>query len=493
MYDVVIIGGGITGCSIARELSRYRLQICVLEKESDVGCGSTKANSAIVHAGYDAKPGTLKARLNVEGNLMYSRICRELQVPFKPIGSLVVAFSQEELAALEDLYERGRKNGVPEINLVKQEELRVLEPQISDQAVAALYAKTAGIICPFTLTIATAENACTNGVEFYFNAEVKEVEALSTPSGEYGFLIKTTGRTFTGRFVVNAAGVQADAISEMAGGVDFSITPRRGEYCILDQDQGHLAQTVIFQVPTKIGKGILVAPTIEGNLLIGPNAQNIEDKQDTSTTVQGLREIIDGAKKSVPVFKTQKTLNSFAGLRSVPNTGDFIITADKNVKGLIHAAGIESPGLSSAPAVAKMVKGILEAEGLNCKQKRGFNPIRKGIVRFKELSPKDQARLAKRNSDYGRVVCRCETVTEGEILEAIRRPLGARDLDGVKRRTRAGMGRCQGGFCGPRVTEILARELNISVRQVTKFGKSSYVLGEETKAALDDDEKGGGV
>ena len=490
MYDVVIIGGGITGCSIARELSRYHLKVCVLEKEADLCCGTSKANSAIVHAGYDAKPGTLKAKLNVEGNVMYSRVCKELAVPFKRVGSVVVAFSEEEVADLKVLYERGLKNGVSEISIVNQEELRALEPNISTQAVAALYTKTAGIVCPFTLTIATAENAYTNGVNFFFNAEVKEVRVLAAHNGRFGFLLKTRVGSFESKYIVNAAGLYADLINQMIGGEPFSLIPRKGEYCIFDKDQGYLAKTVIFQVPTKMGKGILVSPTIDGNLLIGPTAQNIEDKQDTTTTEQGIQEIITGAKKSVPSFAVQKTITSFAGLRSVPNTEDFIISADKRVKGLVHAAGIESPGLTSVPAIAKMVREILEEEGLRCKRKRNFHPYRQPIIRFSELSPEKQRRLVRQNPNYGRVICRCETITEGEIIEAIQRPLGARDLDGVKRRTRAGMGRCQGGFCGPRVIEILARELKIPLNQVTKCGRASYALDGKTKdSGLE--EKGG--
>ncbi len=481
MYDVVIIGGGITGCIIARELSRYRVKVCVLEKEADLCCGTSKANSAIIHAGYDAKPGTLKAKLNVEGNSMYSRVCEELAVPFKRIGSIVVAFNQEEIIQLDLLYEKGLKNGVPEMSMINQEELRTLEPNISAQAVAALYAKTAGIICPFTLTIATAENADVNGVEFFFNAEVREIGVLSARTRRPRFLIKTGVGSLVSRYIINAAGVYADVISQMAGGEPFSIIPRKGEYCILDKDQGDLAKTVIFQVPSKMGKGILVSPTIDGNLLIGPNAHNIEDKQDTETTEQGIQEIIEGAKKTIPSFAVKKTITSFAGLRSVPSTEDFIITADKRVKGLIHAAGIESPGLSSAPAIAKMVREILEEEGLRCKRKMNFNPYRQANVRFMELPLEEQRRLVKQNPNYGRVICRCETITEGEIIEAIRRPLGARDLDGIKRRTRAGMGRCQGGFCGPRVTEILARELKIPLNQVTKHGRASYLLDGKTK------------
>ena len=489
MYDVAIIGGGIIGCSIARELSGYSLKVCVLEKASDVGCGTSKANSAIVHAGYDASPGSLKAKLNLEGNSLYTTVCKELSIPFKRVGSIVVAFDEKEVADLNVLYEKGMKNKTPEMRIIAGEELRALEPYLAEQAVAALYAKTAGIICPFTLTIALAENACTNGVDFFFDTEVKAVYAMRP--GEPRFVLKTNRALFETKYIVNAAGVHADAISQMAGGDSFFLTPRKGEYCILDKDQRNLVTTVIFQVPTKMGKGILVAPTIDGNLLIGPNAHNIEDKQDTRITAEGLAEIIAGAKKSIPSFAPQKTITSFAGLRAVPPMGDFLINADTRVKGLIHAAGIESPGLSAAPAVAKMVREILAVEGLKCKKKTNFNPYRPPLIRFNELSPDEQNKLIKRDPSYGRVICRCETVTEGEIIASIRRPLGARDLDGVKRRTRAGMGRCQRGFCSPRVMEILARELKIPLNQVTKHGGTSYLLAANTKTPELKEEKGG--
>lgn len=488
MYDVVVIGGGVIGCSIARELSRYALRVCVVEKEADVGCGTSKANSAIIHAGYDAAPGSLKAKLNVEGNPLFTELCQDLAVPFKRTGSIVVALDEKEVADLEALYERGRKNRVPGLRLLDQTALRALEPHISDQAVAALYAETAGIICPFTLTIALAENAYVNGVEFFFNAEVKKVYALRP--GAPRFLVKTDHLCLETRYIVNAAGVHADNISRLAGGDSFYLTPRRGEYCLLDKDQGSLARTVIFQVPTKMGKGVLVAPTIEGNLLIGPNAHNIEDKEDTGTTTAGLAEIIAGAKRALPSFDAQKTITSFAGLRAVPPQRDFLIYADSKVKGLIHAAGIESPGLTAAPAVAKLVREILAADGLKCKPKRNFNPQRPPVIRFSDLSFEEQSKLVRRDPSYGRIICRCETVTEGEIIAAIRRPLGARDLDGVKRRTRAGMGRCQGGFCSPRVMELLARELKLPLTQVTKQGGSSYLLAGPTKAPEETGKKG---
>lgn len=477
MYDLVIIGGGIIGCSVARELSRYQVKTLVLEKEPDVACGTSKGNSAIIHAGYDPHPGTLKAKLNVEGNFMYSRICEELEVPFYRIGSLVVAFKHEEKAILEDLYRRGIANGVPGMKILNQEELRNLEPYISEEATAALFADTAGIICPFSITIATAENAAENGVEFAFNTEVIAIEVL----GERHFLIHTNQGQYESRYIVNAAGVFADEINNMAGGEPFSIKPRKGEYCLLDKEQGHLANTVIFTVPTKLGKGILVAPTVDGNLLIGPNAVDIKEKDDTATTADGLQQVMDGARKSVPGIQLNKIITSFAGLRAVPENDDFLISPSQKVKGFINTAGIESPGLTAAPAIAKMAREILESEGLSCKPKPGFNPYRPPIIRFRDLTITEQRNLIKKNPAYARIICRCETITEGEILEAIHRPLGAKNIDGLKRRVRTGAGRCQGGFCTPRVMEILARELKIPVDQVTKSGRNSLILVGKTK------------
>lgn len=479
MYDVVIVGGGIVGCCIARELSRYGIKTCLVERASEVGCGTSKANSAIIHAGYDAKPGTLKARLNVEGNAMYEEICRELDIPFKRAGSIVVAFSEEEKDGLEELYQKGLMNGVPRLRIINQEELRRLEPNIAENAVAALHAETAGIICPFTATIAHAENAHANGVEFLLETEVTGIKVMDDKS----FSIQTKKGTIRTRYIINAAGVYADKINSMAGAEEYRLTPRKGEYCIMDKDQGHLASTVIFQVPGKMGKGVLVSPTVDGNLLIGPNAEDIDDKEDLATTSKGLRQVIEAARRSVPGFSNSKVIATFAGLRAVSEKGDFIINASKAVSGFLNAAGIESPGFTAAPAIAVMVSELLREAGLELREKPDFVKQNKPYIRFRELDNSERAKLIKENPGYGKIICRCETVTEAEILDAIRRPLGARHLDGVKRRVRAGVGRCQGGFCSPRVAEILSRELNIPLNKVTKFGGESLLLGNKMKAA----------
>ncbi len=478
MYDLIIIGGGVIGCSMARELSRYQLKTLLLEKESDLACGTSKSNSAIIHAGFDPEPGTLKAKLNVEGNAMYSLISEELDVPFQRIGSLVVAFHEEEISFLEQLHQRGLTNGVSKMKMMGRNELKTREPFISDGALVALYAETAGIICPFTLTLATAENAAENGVKFRLDTEVTAIHVRN----DNHFIIETNQGRFESKYVVNATGVFGDQIHHLIGEESFSIKPRRGEYCILDKEQGYLAKSVIFTVPTKMGKGILVAPTVDGNLLIGPTAADIEDKEDTATTAEGLRQVMDGARRLVPTIQAAKVITSFAGLRAVPDTNDFVIGPSLKVKGFVNAVGIESPGLTAAPAIAKMVCEILEDQGLTMKAKKNFKPKRRPVVRFRELTLAEQRKLIRENPAYGRIICRCETITEGEILDAIRRPLGARNLDGLKRRVRTGAGRCQGGFCTPRVAEILARELKISVNQVTKCGRRSLILDGKIKA-----------
>jgi len=472
MEDIVIIGAGVTGCSIARELSRYDLNITVVEKEEDVACGSSKANSAIIHAGFDAAPGTWKAKMNVKGNGMFPALCEELDVPYINNGSLVVAVTEDEEKVLEELLERGRTNGVQHLRIIGRDELLDMEPNINPSARGALYAPTAGLICPYEFTIALAENANQNGVKFWLEAPVTDIEVLEDSS----FLIKTPKGSIRTKYVINAAGLFADEISKMAGAEEYTITPRKGEYLIFDKQFGNMVKKSIFPTPTKISKGILVCPTVDGNVFIGPNSNNIEDKNDTSVNVAGIEEIIAGGKKLVPNLPLKNVITSFAGLRAVSNTNDFIIEASKKAKGFINVGGIQSPGLTSAPAIALMVKDILQEEGLTLKEKANFIPHRPRKVRFREMSNEERSNLIKENPAYGRVICRCETVTEGEIIDAIRRPLGARSIDAVKRRTRAGMGRCQGGFCSPRVLEILARELNADPLEITKKGTGSNIL-----------------
>ena len=470
MYDVIIIGAGVSGAASARELSRYNVNVCVLEKEHDVCCGTTKANSAIVHAGFDAANGSLMAKLNVRGNEMMEQLSKDLDFSFKRNGSLVICRSEEDMPNLQALYERGVKNGVKELRIISREELVGMEPNITDDAVAALYAPTGGIVCPFNLNIALAENANVNGVEFKFNTEVIDIKKVDDH-----FEIETNNGTYEAKYIVNAAGVYADKIHNMVSADKIHITPRRGDYCLLDKTAGGHVSKTIFALPGKYGKGILVSPTVHGNLLIGPTAVDIEDKEGINTTAAGLDEVISKAGASVKNIPMRQVITSFAGLRAHEDRHEFIIGEVEDCPGFINCAGIESPGLSSAPAIGEMVANILK-EKMGLEEKDNFIATRKGIVDPEELSLEERKKLIKENPAYGNIICRCEMVTEGEIIDAIKRPLGATSLDGVKRRTRAGMGRCQSGFCAPRTMEILARELGVDMSEITKNGKGSEII-----------------
>ncbi len=475
MYDVIIIGAGVTGAAIARELSRYKVSVCVLEKDEDVCCGTTKANSAIIHAGFDAAHGTLMAKMNLAGNLMMDQLVKDLDVPYRKNGSLVVCLSEEDWPKLQELYERGISNGVKELRILTKEEVLEMEPNLSESIVGALYAPTAGIICPFNLTIAMAENAYQNGIQFSFDTEVLGIIKL-----EEGYLIKTNQKEFMTRYIVNAAGVYADRIHNMASKSKITITPRRGDYIILDKAVGTYVDKTIFTVPGKLGKGVLISPTVHGNLIVGPTAIDIEDKEATSTTKDGLDDVIKKAGMIVKNLPLRQVITSFAGLRAHEAGHEFIIGEAEDAKGFIDAAGIESPGLTSAPAIGVMVADILK-EKMGLALNENFIVNRKGILNPKELSLDDQKKLIREKPQYGTIICRCETVTEGEILDAIHRPLGAKSLDGVKRRTRSGMGRCQSGFCSPKVMEILARELGVSMLDITKSGGASTIVAKPTK------------
>lgn len=470
MYDVIIIGAGVCGAAVARELSRYSVNACVLEKEEDVCCGTSKANSGIVHAGYDAEPGTLKARLNVQGNKLMDQLSEELDFPFKRTGSLVICRDEEGMPALRRLYDKGIENGVPGLKILGREEVLKMEPNVADDVYAALYAPTAGIVCPFSLNIALAENAYMNGIDFKFDTEVQEIVRI-----EKGYEIRTDNGTFQTRYVVNAAGVYADKFHNMVSRKKIHITPRRGDYCLLDKNAGSHVGRTIFTLPTKYGKGVLVTPTVHGNLLVGPTAIDVEDKEGTNTTAAGLDELIIKAGQSVKDLPMRQVITSFAGLRAHEDGGEFIIGEPEEAKGFIDCAGIESPGLTSAPAIGEMAAGILR-EKLHLEEKDDFITERKGILDPDTLTKEERAELIRREPVYGNIICRCEMVTEGEIIDAIRRPLGAKSLDGVKRRTRAGMGRCQSGFCSPRTMEILARELGISMADITKSGGASKLV-----------------
>ncbi len=471
MFDIIIIGAGVAGSASARELSRYKANICVLEKEEDVCCGTSKANSAIVHAGYDAAPGSLMARLNVEGNRIMPKLAQELDFPFHPCGSFVVCLSEEDMPNLQELYERGIQNGVEGLEIITdRERFLKMEPNLSDRTVAVLYAPTAGIVCPFHLNIALAENAYTNGVDFKFNTEVTAVNRI-----DGGWELKTSRGTYQSRYVVNAAGVHADLFHNMVSEEKIHITPRRGDYCLLDKSAGSHVSRTIFALPGKYGKGVLVSPTIHGNLIVGPTAIDIEDKEATATTRGGLDELIAKADMNVKNIPMRQVITSFSGLRAHEDNHEFIIKELDDAPGFIDCAGIESPGLTSCPAIGTLVAEILK-DKMQLSPNPDFNGTRKGPVNPNELSKEERIRLIEENPSYGNIICRCEMITEGEIKDAINRPLGARSLDGVKRRTRAGMGRCQSGFCSPRTMEILHRECQIPMEEITKSGGKSRII-----------------
>lgn len=469
-YDVVIIGGGVTGCAAARELSRYDLRICLVEKTEDVCSGTTKANSAIVHAGYDAVPGTQKARFNIEGNRMMEALSKELDFEFKQNGSLILCFAEEDMPALQKLYDRGVTNGVSGLRIISGDEARSMEPNLTDQVVAALDAPTGGIVCPFGLTIALAENACDNGVEFRFQTEVSNISRT-----EGGYALETSHGVITAKYVVNAAGVYADVFHNMVSEKKIHITPRKGDYCLLDKEAGNHVSHTIFQLPGKYGKGVLVTPTIHGNLLTGPTAVDVEDKEATATTAAELADVMEKACRSVKNVPFRQVITSFSGLRAHEDNDDFIIGEAEDSEGFFDAAGIESPGLSSAPAIGKyLAEAIAHKSG--ALEKEGWNGKRKGIVRPGTMSMEERAELIRKNPAYGTIICRCEGVSEGEIVDAINRTLGASSLDGIKRRVRQGMGRCQAGFCTPRTMEILAREKGLKMEEICKNQSGSEML-----------------
>ena len=479
MYDVIIIGAGVAGSAAARELSRYKVNACVLDKEEDVCCGTSKANSAIVHAGFDAATGSLMAKLNVEGNLMMPELSKELDFDFDPCGSFVVCLDEEQIPDLQKLYDRGVANGVKGMEIITDKaRIKEMEPNLSDETVAVLYAPSAGIVCPFNLNIALAENAYTNGVDFKFNTEVTNIRKI-----DGGWALDTNNGTYETKYVVNAAGVYADVFHNMVSDEKIHITPRRGDYCLLDKSAGKHVNHTIFALPGKYGKGVLVSPTVHGNLIVGPTAIDIEDKEGTATTKAGIDELIAKAGMNVKDLPMRSVITSFAGLRAHEDHHEFIIKELEEAPGFVDCAGIESPGLTSSPAIGKMVAEILR-DSMGLEENPDFNGSRKGVLNPSTLSKEERAALIKENPAYGTIICRCEMVTEGEIIDAIRRPLGARSLDGVKRRTRAGMGRCQSGFCSPRTMEILHRELGLPMTEITKNGGKSKLVDGTNKDNL---------
>jgi len=486
-YDVVIIGAGVVGSLIARTLSRYELGVLLIEKESDVGAGTSAANSAIVHAGYDPVPGSLKAAMNVAGNRMWDTLAGELNFPFDRRGDYVVAIGEEELPRLYSLMERGRRNGVLGMSIISGEEMRQREPNINPDVSGALWASAGGICDPFAVTVAAAENAVMNGATLMLETAFED---FIIESGRI-VAVRTNRGTFGCRWAVNAAGLHSDEVMHRAGvRPEFHITPRKGEYFVIDRAE-ITVNNVLFPVPTPISKGIVVTATTHGNAIVGPNAHEIQDKADTSATRAGLEEVWQGATKLVPGLSLCQVIANFAGLRAGGNARcetpgvdyghDFVIEIPESVRGLVNLGGIESPGLTSAPAIAERVVELLQDAGERLVKRRDWNPIRPARPRFRDLSPAEQARLVQKDPRYGRIVCRCEVVMEGEIVAEAHAPIPARTYDAIKRRTWLGTGRCQGGFDTPRVVEILARELGISPLAVTKKGPGSELLARRTK------------
>lgn len=472
MYDVAIIGSGIVGAACAYRLSRFNLKTVVIEKNNDVCCGTTKANSAIIHAGYDPKPNTLMARLNVEGSKMTQEICEKLDIPYKQIGSLVAAFSEEEAKTIEELYQRGVKNGVQDIKVIGKDELKKLEPNISDEAVCALYAPTAAIVNPWEYGLAMAETAVRNGTEIMLEAEVTGID-----KNKNSWNIHTAKGDIEAEYVINAAGVNSDDIHNMVAEETFRILPSAGEYYLLDKSEGTRVSHIVFQCPNKEGKGTLVAPTVHGNLIVGPNSVS-GDKEDISTKTASLDFIRETASKSVPSIAFRENIRNFTGIRANSTMNDFII--EFAAEHFLDLAGIKSPGLSAAPAIAKMAEEMLIENGLEAVEKENFIDKRTHIV-FKHLSAPVKNQVIYQNPAYGRVICRCETITEGEIIAALNSPIPPVSLDGIKRRAGSGMGRCQGGFCGPKILEIMAKFKNTDYENILQDNTGSYILTEPTK------------
>ena len=476
MFDVIIIGAGIMGATTAYELAKYNLNILVLEKENDVSNGTSKANSGIVHAGYDATEGTLMAKYNALGNEMYESLCKEIDAPFSRIGSLVLAFNEDDKKHLEVLYKRGLTNGIPNMKILSKEEVLEMEPNINEEVVAALYAPTAGVTSPWEVTIKLLENAVLNGAKLELDAKVVDIKKL-----DEGFkVVLSNGKEYLTKVVVNAAGVYADEINNMVSNNKFKITPRAGEYFLLDKVQGDLVHKVIFQCPTKVGKGVLVSPTVHKNLIVGPTATLQDDKEYVGTKASSLDFIRNTAVKSVKNINFRDNIKNFSGLRAEADYPDFIIGEANDVSGFFNIAGTKSPGLTSAPAIGLDVANMI-VEKLNNPSKKSEHKKNKPHIYFMELTPEEKTKVIKEDPRYGRIICRCESITEGEIIDVIHRMVGAKTVDGIKKRCRPGMGRCQGGFCGPRVQEILARELHEKLDDIVLDKVGSYILTGETK------------
>lgn len=475
MYDVTVIGCGVVGASIAYELSKYNLSVAILEKENDISCGTTKANSAIVHAGYDPKPGTKMARLNVQGSKMMEDLCKRLSVDYKRIGSLVIAFDEDDMNTIRELYRRGVENGVEGLQILDRQQALEIEWNLNPEIVGALYAPSAAIVNPWGLAIAMAETAVRNGAELHLNSAVTSIRN----EGEF-YHLETSGGSIDTKYIVNAAGTHSDVINDMVAKPFFKIIPVKGEYYLLDKSQGNVVHHTIFQPPKKDGKGILISPTVHGNLIVGPTADPAKDADDVTVTAQGLEKIVKTATRSCSKVNFRESIRNFAGVRATTTTDDFIIEASKDAPRFVNAAAIKSPGLSAAPAIGIEVRTILESIGLTCVAKKNVIDTRK-VTLFKNMTQEEKEEALKRDPHYGRVICRCETITEGDILLAMQSPIPPVSIDGVKRRCNAGMGRCQGGFCGPRVHEIISKETGLPMTEICQDRAGSRLLVGETK------------
>ncbi|STB42949.1 NAD(P)/FAD-dependent oxidoreductase [Clostridium perfringens] len=469
MRDIIVIGAGVVGCSIARELSKYNLDVLVVEKNSDVSEGISKGNSGIVHAGYNEKIGTLKAKLNIEGNKIFDDLSRDLQFPFKRNGAFILAFSDEEMKTLESLKENGEKLGVEGLEILTREEALNIEPNLNKEIVGVLNVKTSGIVSPYEMTIALAENAAENGVEFKLNSKVTSIEKISE-----GYKVTLNNKEIVnGKLIINASGLEGAFLNNLVSMSKREINPVKGEYCLFDKVAGAMINKTLFQVPSKLSKGVLVTPTAEGNLLVGPNA--VEGKT-LETSREGIDEILDKSKKSIEELPVARILNTFSGIRPKTKEGDFIIEEVEDAKNFINVIGIDSPGLTAAPAIGVYVVNIIK-ERLDLVEKKNFKKTREKIVRFAELSLEEKNKLIKEKPAYGHMICKCEFVTEGEIVEAIHRPIKALTVDAIKRRTRASMGGCQGIGCTLPISKILSRELGIDISDINKNSEGSPVIG----------------
>ncbi|SCY33253.1 NAD(P)/FAD-dependent oxidoreductase [Alkaliphilus peptidifermentans] len=458
MYDIGIIGAGVIGSAIARELSKYKLNVCLIEKEKDVSQGATKANSGIVHGGYVAKHGTLKGELCYKGNKMFHKLNEELNFGYRKTGALVIGFDQEDEEKILEIYENGLKIGCDDLQIINYEEIKKIEPHINDEVKVALYSKSVGVTSPYELVIALVENAMENGVELKLETEVLDIKKRNG-----SFTIVTNNGEINSKYIINAAGLYSDKIAKLLNVDNFSILPKKGQYILFGKDQAHLVNSVVFQVPTKKGKGILVTTTYHGNFMIGPNAEEVNDINDVATSIESLEYIIETARKSIPGFKVKRALTTFSGVRAKSNLDEFIIE-ESTVKGFINVAGIDSPGLTAAPAIAEKVLDILENSGMELSKKEEFNPYRKAIFIKKD---KDFDGSTEENNPEKKIICRCENVTEAEIIDAIHRGIPIKATDSIKFRTRAGMGACQGTYCRSRVRELIEKELKIPSEDIT--------------------------